>query len=80
MHKALHFFKKAQDCDFDYQENLLSYNDDLLKVVRCCVNNFIVNTAFQNSQITVYGKTKITLTYISESSGLHFLRRIRGGL
>lgn len=62
-------FSKSADCDFDYQENLLSYNDDLLKVVRCCVNNFIVNTAFQNSQITVYGKTKITLTYISESSG-----------
>ncbi len=62
-------FSKSADADFDYQENLLSYNDDLLKVVRCCVNNFIVNTAFQNSQITVYGKTKITLTYISESSG-----------
>ncbi len=62
-------FSKSADEDFDYQENLLSYNDDLLKVVRCCVNNFIVNTAFQNSQITVYGKTKITLTYISESSG-----------
>lgn len=62
-------YSKSADADFDYQENLLSYNDDLLKVVRCCVNNFIVNTAFQNSQITVYGKTKITLTYISESSG-----------
>ncbi|UKI23587.1 MAG: hypothetical protein L6V88_03840 [Anaerotruncus sp.] len=33
-------FSKSADCDFDYQENLLSYNDDLLKVVRCCVNNF----------------------------------------
>ena len=39
------------------------------RLLGLCVNNFIVNTAFQNSQITVYGKTKITLTYISESSG-----------
>lgn len=62
-------FSKCADADFDYQENLLSYDDDLLKVIRCSVNNFVVNTAYQNSTITVYGKTKITLTYVSESNG-----------
>lgn len=62
-------FSKSIDMDLDYQENLQSYNDDMLKIIRCCVNNFIVNTAYQNSCITVYGKSRIFLTYISESTG-----------
>lgn len=62
-------FSKSIDMDLDYQENLQSYNDDMLKIIRCCVNNFVVNSVYQNSCITVYGKSKIFLTYISESTG-----------
>lgn len=62
-------FSKSIDMDLDYQENLQSYNDDMLKIVRCCVNNFIVNSVYQNSCITVYGKSRIFLTYISEATG-----------
>ncbi len=47
-------FSKSIDMDLDYQENLQSYNDDMLKIIRCCVNNFIVNTAYQNSCIAEY--------------------------
>ena len=61
-------FAKSIDADFDYQENLQSYNDDILKIIRCSVNNFVVNTVFQNGVITIHGKSKIFLTYISESN------------
>lgn len=61
-------FSKNIDADFDYQENLQSYNDDILKIIRCSINNFVVNSVFQNGVITVHGKSKIFITYISESS------------
>lgn len=61
-------FSKCVDADFDYQENLQSYNDDILKIIRCSINNFVVNSVFQNGVITVHGKSKIFITYISESS------------
>lgn len=61
-------FSKNIDADFDYQENLQSYNDDILKIIRCSVNNFVVNSVFQNGVITVHGISKIFITYISESS------------
>lgn len=61
-------FTKTLDVDLDFQENLMSYNDDMLKIVRCCVNNFVVSTDCKNGNITIYGKSKIYLTYISEST------------
>ena len=61
-------FSKSIDADFDYQENLQSYNDDVLKIIRCSITNFVVNSVFQNGVVTVHGKSKIFLTYISESS------------
>lgn len=61
-------FSKSIDVDLDYQENLQSYNDDVLKIIRCSINNFVVNSVFQNGVVTVHGKSKIFLTYISESS------------
>lgn len=61
-------FSKCMDVDLDLQENLMSYNDDLLKIVRCCVNNFVVNTDYNNGVLTIYGKSKIYLTYVSETS------------
>ena len=61
-------FSKCMDVDLDFQENLMSYNDDLLKIVRCCVNNFVVNTDYNNGVLTIYGKSKIYLTYVSETS------------
>lgn len=61
-------FSKCVDVDLDFQENLMSYNDDLLKIIRCCINNFVVNTDYNNGVLTVYGKSKIFLTYISDSS------------
>lgn len=62
-------FSKCIDADLDYQENLMSYNDDLLKIIRCNINNFIINYVYKNSVLTVYGKAKIFLTYISEATG-----------
>ncbi|MCH5316340.1 MAG: DUF3794 domain-containing protein [Eubacterium sp.] len=61
-------FSKCVDVDLDFQENLMSYNDDLLKIIRCCINNFIVNTDYSNGVLTVYGKSKIFLTYVSDAS------------
>lgn len=51
-------FSKSIDADFDYQENLQSYNDDVLKIIRCSINNFVVNSVFQNGVVTVHGKSK----------------------
>lgn len=61
-------FTKSIDADFDYQENLQAYNDDILKIIRCSINNFVVNTVYQNGVITVHGKSKISITYISETN------------
>lgn len=61
-------FSKCIDVDLDYQENLLSYNDDLLKIVRCSVNNYILNSVYLNSTLTVYGKSRIFITYISDAT------------
>lgn len=61
-------FSKCVDVDLDFQENLMAYNDDMLKIVRCCINNFVVNTDYSNGTLTVYGKSKIYLTYVSEAS------------
>ena len=38
-------FSKCVDVDLDFQENLMAYNDDMLKIVRCCINNFVINTS-----------------------------------
>ncbi len=61
-------FSKCVDVDLDFQENLMAYNDDMLKIVRCCINNFVINTDYNNGTLTVYGKSKIYLTYVSEST------------
>ena len=68
MKEKCNVFSKCVDVDLDFQENLMSYNDDLLKIIRCCINNFIVNTDYSNGVLTVYGKSKIFLTYISDAS------------
>ncbi len=56
-------FSKCVDVDLD-----MAYNDDMLKIVRCCINNFVINTDYNNGTLTVYGKSKIYLTYVSEST------------
>lgn len=61
-------FSKCVDVDLDFQENLMSYNDDMLKIIRCAVNNYIVSTDYKNGNLIVYGKCKIYLTYVSEST------------
>lgn len=61
-------FTKCVDVDLDFQENLMAYNEDMLKIIRCCINNYVVNTDYANGVLTVYGKSKIFLTYISETS------------
>lgn len=61
-------FSKCVDVDIDYQESLMSYHDDMLKVVRCRVCNEVINTDYSNGALTVYGKSKIFITYVSEST------------
>lgn len=61
-------FSKCVDVDLDFQENLMSYNDDMLKIIRCAVNNYIVSTDYKNGNLIIYGKSKIYLTYVSEST------------
>lgn len=60
-------FSKIIDMDLDFQESLMSYNDDMLKIIRCNVNNYVVNTDCKNGSLTVYGKSKISVTYLSEN-------------
>lgn len=61
-------FSKCVDVDIDYQESLMSYHDDMLKVIRCQVTNDVVNTDYSSGSLTVYGKTKIFITYVSETT------------
>ncbi len=61
-------FAKCVDVDLDFQENLMAYNEDMLKIIRCSINNYIVNTDYSSGVLTVYGKSKIFLTYVSETS------------
>lgn len=62
-------FSKCVDVDIDYQESLMSYHDDMLKVVRCQVRNEVINSDFSGGALTVYGKSKIFITYVSEITG-----------
>lgn len=62
-------FSKCVDVDIDFQESLMSYHDDMLKVVRCRVCNEVSNTDFNSGSLTVYGKSKIFITYVSETTG-----------
>lgn len=62
-------FSKCVDVDIDYQESLMSYHDDMLKIVRCRVCNDVINTDFSSGALTVYGKSKIFITYVSEATG-----------
>jgi len=61
-------FSKCIDVDMDYQESLMSYHDDMLKIIRCRVTNDVVNTDYSSGSLTIYGKTKIFITYVSETT------------
>ena len=61
-------FSKCVDVDIDFQESLMSYQDDILKIIRCNVFNNVTNTDYDKGTLTVYGQTKICITYVSETT------------
>lgn len=61
---------KNQDIDFDFQEALPAYLDDVYRVVSCRAESYITGTDISFNEIKVYGKVIITLTYYNENSGL----------
>lgn len=61
-------FSKCVDVDIDFQESLMSYQDDILKIIRCNVFNNLTNTDYDKGTLTVYGQTKICITYVSETT------------
>lgn len=61
---------KNVDLDFDFQETLPAYVDDVYRVVKCCARSFITNADISFNEIKVYGKVNICITYFNENSGL----------
>ncbi len=58
-------FSDAFDYDADLQLNLPQYCDDLLKIIKCSVNSFIIGNELNGNELKVFGKSKIDITYVT---------------
>ena len=65
-------FTKSFDNDFDYQEALPAYCDDIFRVVKCLCHSYITSAEINYNEVKLYGKNEISLTYYNEESGLCF--------
>lgn len=63
-------YQKSIDNEADYQEALPEYCDDVFKVAKCEVRNYITSVNVALNEVKIYGKTQICLTYYNESSNL----------
>lgn len=54
--------------DLDFQENLPQYLDDIERIIKCSVKSTVTDYDCQNSSLTIYGKSIISITYKSCNS------------
>ncbi len=66
-------FQKAMDNDEDYQEAIPQYCDDIFRVVKCTAHSYITSVDTNYSEVKVFGKTQICLTYYNENSALSYV-------
>ena len=59
---------KNIDLDFDCQETLPAYVDDIYRIVKCCARSYITSADISFNEIKVFGKVNIYLTYYNENS------------
>lgn len=53
--------------ELEYQESLPQYCEDIEQVVRCCCNTVISDYEYAGGTLKIYGKSRITLMYLSAS-------------
>lgn len=63
-------YQKNIDNEADYQEALPEYCDDVFKVAKCEVRNYITSVNVALNEVKMYGKVEICLTYYNENSNL----------
>lgn len=54
--------------ELDFQESLPQYLDDIQKIVRCSVKNVAVDYECGATEIKIFGKTIISITYLNENN------------
>ena len=60
-------YQKNIDNEADYQEALPEYCDDVFKVAKCEVRNYITSVNVALNEVKMYGKVEICLTYYNEN-------------
>ena len=65
-------YSKIIDCEEEYQESLPQYCDDVIKIIKCTSNNIVTSTNINDSEIKIYGKSYITLTYVNENNEIAY--------
>ena len=63
---------KKLDWDFDFQEAIPAYLDDVYRVVRCNSCAYVASAEINYNEIKVYGKIFISVTYYNENSTLSY--------
>ena len=56
----------SENFEFDFQENLPQYLDDIDRIIKCSVNSAVTNYDVNDSRLTIHGKTIICLTYLNK--------------
>lgn len=56
----------TENYEIDFQENLPQYLDDIDKIIRCSVNNCVVNYDITDSKLNIHGKSMICITYLNK--------------
>ncbi len=62
--------RASEEFELDYQENLPAYLDDVEKIIKCSSNCSIVDYEINSGCINLYGKTIISITYLSSQGFL----------
>lgn len=63
-------FQKNIEIDEDYQETIPQYCDDIYRIVKCKSHSYITSVDTNYSEIKIFGKTEICITYFNENSDL----------
>lgn len=63
-------FQKNIEIDEDYQESIPQYCDDIYRVVKCKSHSYITSVDTNYSEVKLFGKTEICITYFNENSDL----------
>ena len=65
-------YSKHIDNDEDYQETVPAYCDELFKIVKCSAHSFVTTVDCSSSEVKIFCKTMINLTYYNENMELAY--------